>query len=72
MNKIFQYIQKKGNVDNTEMLRVFNCGVGMILIVKRNDADLIVNELKKIKLNSSIIGDIINKSGKSIVTYLNI
>ena len=72
MNKIFQYIQKKGNVDNSEMLRVFNCGVGMILIVKRNDADLIVNELKKIKLNSSIIGDIINKSGKSIVTYLNI
>ncbi|MFL2548763.1 MAG: phosphoribosylformylglycinamidine cyclo-ligase [Gammaproteobacteria bacterium] len=72
MNKIFQYIQKKGNVDNTEMLRVFNCGVGMILIVKRNDADLIINELKKIKLNSSIIGDIINKSGKSIVTYLNI
>ncbi len=72
MNKIFQYIQKKGNVDNTEMLRVFNCGVGMILIVKRNDADLIVNELKKIKLNSSIVGDIINKSGKSIVTYLNI
>ena len=72
MNKIFQYIQKKGNIDNTEMLRVFNCGVGMILIVKRNDADLIVNELKKIKLNSSIIGDIINKSGKSIVTYLNI
>ena len=72
MNKIFQYIQKKGNVDNSEMLRVFNCGVGMILIVKRNDADLIINELKKIKLNSSIIGDIINKSGKSIVTYLNI
>ena len=72
MNKIFQYIQKKGNVDNTEMLRVFNCGVGMILIVKRNDADLIVNELKKIKLNSSIVGDIINNGGKSIVTYLNI
>ena len=72
MNKIFQYIQKKGNVDNSEMLRVFNCGVGMILIVKRNDADLIINELKKIKLNSSIVGDIINKSGKSIVTYLNI
>ena len=72
MNKIFQYIQKKGNIDNTEMLSVFNCGVGMILIVKRSDADLIINELKKIKLNSSIIGDIINKSGKSIVTYLNI
>ena len=72
MSKIFQYIQNKGNIDNEEMLRVFNCGVGMILIVKRNDADLIINELKKIKLNSSIIGDIINKSGKSIVTYLNI
>ena len=72
MSKIFQYIQNKGNIDNEEMLRVFNCGVGMILIVKRNDADLIINELKKIKLNSSIIGDIINKSGKSIVNYINI
>ena len=72
MNEIFLYIQKKGNIDINEMLRVFNCGIGMTLIVKRNDAGLIINELKKIKLSSSIVGDIINKRGKPVVTYLNI
>ena len=30
---IFDWLQRTGNVDEAEMLRVFNCGVGMILVV---------------------------------------
>ena len=70
--KLFLHIQKKGNIDNKEMLKVFNCGFGMVLIVNEKDSKIIIHELKKIKLMSFSIGKIINKTGNPAVTYLNI
>lgn len=37
--KVFGWIAAKGNVSESEMLRTFNCGIGMILIVPANDSD---------------------------------
>ena len=72
MGKLFLHVQKKGNIDNKEMLKVFNCGIGMVLIVNKKDSEKIIRELKKIKLVSFSIGKIINKTGNTAVTYLNI
>jgi phosphoribosylformylglycinamidine cyclo-ligase len=36
---IFDWLQKAGNVADTEMHRVFNCGIGMIVVVAPADAD---------------------------------
>jgi phosphoribosylformylglycinamidine cyclo-ligase len=33
MPEIFQFLQDNGNIELTEMYRVFNCGVGMVLVV---------------------------------------
>jgi len=35
---LFAWLQKNGNVAETEMLRVFNCGIGMVVIVAGQDA----------------------------------
>ena len=35
----FAWLQREGNVDGAEMLRVFNCGIGMAVIVAAQDAD---------------------------------
>jgi len=35
---LFQWLQKEGNVADDEMLRVFNCGIGMIVIVAAEHA----------------------------------
>ena len=43
------------------MLRVFNCGIGITLVCNKNDADLIINELKNLKISSKIIGNIVSK-----------
>ncbi|WP_035057905.1 phosphoribosylformylglycinamidine cyclo-ligase [Andreprevotia chitinilytica] len=37
--KLFQWLQKEGNVATDEMHRTFNCGVGMVVIVAAEDAD---------------------------------
>ena len=72
MGKLFSHIQNKGNIDNKEMLKVFNCGIGMVLIVNNKDSENIMHELKKVKIISFPIGKIINKIGNPAVTYLNI
>jgi phosphoribosylformylglycinamidine cyclo-ligase len=36
---LFQWLQREGNVADAEMHRVFNCGIGMAVIVAAADAD---------------------------------
>ena len=36
--KVFEWLQKTGNVAEAEMHRVFNCGIGMVAIVAAEDA----------------------------------
>jgi phosphoribosylformylglycinamidine cyclo-ligase len=43
---VFEWIQHGGNIETTEMLRTFNCGVGMVVIVDSGDADAVVNTLR--------------------------
>jgi len=36
---IFDWLQRAGNVAESEMHRVFNCGIGMVIVVAADDAD---------------------------------
>jgi phosphoribosylformylglycinamidine cyclo-ligase len=38
MPEIFQFLQANGNIELTEMYRVFNCGVGMVLVVSSDES----------------------------------
>lgn len=44
---IFDLIQKTGNIDEEEMRKAFNLGVGMILITNEKNADIVYNRLSK-------------------------
>ena len=63
---LFSYIKDKGNIKATEMLKTFNCGVGMILIVDKKDLKIIENEIKKKKFKYKSIGRIIKSKTKRI------
>jgi phosphoribosylformylglycinamidine cyclo-ligase len=43
---LFQWLQKEGNVDMQEMYRVFNCGIGMAVVVSAKDADVAAARLE--------------------------
>ena len=36
---LFQWLQREGNVADEEMHRVFNCGIGMVVVVAASDAN---------------------------------
>jgi len=36
---IFDWLQQAGNVEEREMARTFNCGIGFVVVVADNDAE---------------------------------
>jgi phosphoribosylformylglycinamidine cyclo-ligase len=55
---VFRFIQEIGRIDDAEMYRTFNMGVGMILIVSPRDADDVMLRLKGLKETADVIGHI--------------
>jgi phosphoribosylformylglycinamidine cyclo-ligase len=55
---IFDVIQVKGNVDEKDMRRTFNLGIGLIFIVAKKDADKFIKFLQSKKERSYVIGNI--------------
>jgi phosphoribosylformylglycinamidine cyclo-ligase len=43
---LFQWLQEQGNVAEAEMLRVFNCGIGMVVVVAEKDAKAAADTLR--------------------------
>ena len=46
MPPLFSWLQQHGNVADAEMHRVFNCGIGMVVVVAAADADRAVAQLQ--------------------------
>lgn len=57
-NSIFTLIQQTGNISDNEMRKVFNMGIGLILIVSRHDVMNIRKDLAKLGEKYYIIGNI--------------
>jgi len=55
---IFSFLKKMGDVSEEEMLRTFNNGIGMILIVRSKEVDDIVARLRSLGEKAFIIGDV--------------
>ncbi|MFO1464777.1 MAG: phosphoribosylformylglycinamidine cyclo-ligase [bacterium] len=56
---VFDFLQEQGSVENQEMYRVFNCGIGMVLVVAAKDADEVVSRLKAHGQGAAVIGEIV-------------
>ncbi|MDG2250708.1 MAG: phosphoribosylformylglycinamidine cyclo-ligase [Gammaproteobacteria bacterium] len=55
---IFNWLQEKGNIKETEMLRTFNCGIGMVACIDRNDVDQALSLLAETGEEALVIGEI--------------
>ena len=58
---VFDWLQEKGNIEDKEMYRTFNMGMGMVIIVNKDDAEKSVSILGEY---AQIIGSV--RSGQGI------
>ena len=65
--EIFNWIQDLGKIDTTEMYRVLNCGVGMIVIVPKESLDDSIKLLNSNGEDSWLIGEIVSSDVNQVL-----
>lgn len=67
---VFDWLQKSGKIEQLEMLRTFNCGVGMVLAVEAEQEQAVLQKLESLGENAWVIGDVIEKSDQGAVVFV--
>lgn len=60
---VFEWLQREGNVDAAEMARTFNCGIGMIVVVAKQDAERAATLLRDAGETVFVVGEIHARNG---------
>ena len=58
---VFQWVQQAGNIDTEEMFRVFNMGIGLVLIVSPFYVDSIRRMITEFGFQNWVVGKIVQK-----------
>ena len=59
---VFDWLQARGNVTDDEMHRVFNCGIGMVIVVAASDARATIETLNDAGEQAFDIGEIVARA----------
>ena len=66
--QIFYEIQRRGPVSASEMVRVFNCGLGMVVVVDADDVDDAVNAATRSGVIATVVGHARPGTGQVVLT----
>src|SRR5699024_8765962 len=64
---IFPFLQKHGHIDDKEMRKVFNMGIGFVMAVRPHFASSTIKKLRRLGEQPYIIGKLKKGSGKVII-----
>jgi phosphoribosylformylglycinamidine cyclo-ligase len=64
---IFEWLKEQGGIDESEMLRTFNCGIGMIVCVSAQDESNALAQLRAAGEHPFVIGELV--PGETKVNY---
>ena len=60
---VFEWLQQTGRIEQREMLRTFNCGVGMVLAIDSGQAQTALQVLKDLGEEAWLIGEVTESEG---------
>ncbi len=63
---LFRTLQDLGNIQINDMLRIFNCGIGMTVIIDPKDLNTTIKVISQHKFKSYMIGKVVNKQSNEI------
>lgn len=63
---VFRFLQTRGGIDEGEMWRTFNNGIGMILVVNPGDAEGVVGRMGEMGERAFLIGEVVRGGGREV------
>jgi phosphoribosylformylglycinamidine cyclo-ligase len=69
LTPVFSWLQQAGKVEQLEMLRTFNCGVGMVLAVDAEQERQCLEQLDALGETAWVIGDVIPRENQAPVIF---
>ncbi len=67
MPAVFEWLQQQGNIAQEEMLRTFNCGIGLCIIVDKQDSSAVINHFKSHQIGAWAIGQTTDHAGQDVI-----
>ena len=68
--EIFKWLSSEGNISVNNMHRIFNCGIGMVLIVEEDESKEISKKISSLNFKNFIIGKVKEKTQNNSVVFL--
>jgi phosphoribosylformylglycinamidine cyclo-ligase len=68
---VFDWLQEQGNVEDIEMYRTFNNGIGMVVVVAAEQAEQALSLLKEAGEDACLIGQIEAKAADDEIVEIN-
>jgi len=69
MPAVFDWLQRAGNIEALEMMRTFNCGVGMVLAIDAELEQQCLRQLESLGETAWVIGEVIERGAESAVIF---
>ncbi len=70
--EIFNWLQEQGNIEDSEMLRTFNCGIGMVIAVPQDQVDDVMTTCRLDDIPAWVIGEIGTSEAETpVVKYVD-
>ncbi|MEH2509271.1 phosphoribosylformylglycinamidine cyclo-ligase [Nitrobacteraceae bacterium AZCC 1564] len=66
---VFKWLAAEGNIAELELLRTFNCGIGMVAIVKDDAVGEVINTFTQAGERAVVLGAVVEASGDERVIY---
>lgn len=64
--RIFRWVEEQGKVQQKEMYRTFNMGIGMVLITEKKSAMKVISQLAKFGDRAWVIGEVVKGKGVTV------
>jgi phosphoribosylformylglycinamidine cyclo-ligase len=67
--RVFRWLAHEGDIAQNELLRTFNCGVGMIAIAAPTDAGAVMASFAQSGERANLIGQVVRAAAAARVAY---
>ena len=64
---VFGWLAKTGGIAEKEMLRTFNCGIGMLLVVAKENAKQTIEHFNNNGETAYLVGSLLNKTDEPVI-----